>query len=241
MKKRKMIGIAVVVIALVAFAATAVAQEPDPPDVPEFDRGDGVFPGRRFGMRGEFHGFGHGFQGGEARQGALADALGIPVEELEDAQQQARKTMIEDAVDNGLLSEQQAEMMLSLDALKNYIDREELVTQALGVSPDDFQEARENGTISDLIEELGGAAAVREKLAAAHEQALEDAVADGVISPELAERLSGSQRFGFGLGGPRGFHNFGGRGTGNGFGQGGVRGFGPFQNGTNQSVSTESI
>lgn len=243
MRKRKMIGMAVVMIAIVAFAVTAVAaaQEPNPPDVPELEQGDQPFPGRGFGMRGGFHGFGRGFRGGEARQEALADALGIPVEELEEAQQQARETMIEQAVENGLLTQEQADLMLSLADLKNYINREELVTEALGVSPDDLQEARKNGTLSDLIEELGGAEAVREKLAAAHEQALEDAVADGVISEELAEQLSEGPRFGFGMGGHRGFHNFGGRGGGNGFGQGGFRGFGLFQNEVNQPASTGSI
>jgi hypothetical protein len=192
-------------------------------------------------MHGGFHGFGHGFRGGEARQEALADELGITVEELQEAQQRSREAMIEEAVENGLITAEQAELMSSLADLKSYIDRETLVSEALGVSPDDLQEARENGTLSDLIEELGGAEAVRENLAAAHEQALEDAVEAGVISQEVADQISESPRFGFGMGGHRGFQNFGGRGTGNGFGQGGFRGFGPFQNGANQPASTGSI
>ena len=233
MRKRKKFGMAVVMIALVAFTVTALAahgavasaQEPDPPDVPELEQGDRLFPGRGFGMRGGFHGPGHGFQGGEARQEALADELGITVEELQEAQQRARETMIEEAVENGLLTEEQANLMLSLGALKGYIDRHALVAEALGISSDELQAAREDGTtMPELMEELGlDAATVRENLAAAHEQALEEAVADGVISQELAEQISESPRFGFGLGGPRGFHNFGGRGGGNGFGQSGVR------------------
>jgi hypothetical protein len=252
MGKRKMIGLAVVMIAIVAFAVTALAthgtvaaaQEPDdPPDVPELDQEDGVLPGLGFGMRGGFHGFGHGFRGGEARQEALADALGISVDELEEAQQQARETMIEEAVANGLLSQEQADLMLSLDALKSYVDQQALLAEALGISSEELQAALEDGTtMTELMEELGlDAATVRENLVAAHEQALEEAVADGIISQELADQILESPRFGFGLGGPRGFHNFGGRGGDHGFGLGGVRGFGTFQNGANQSVSTESI
>jgi hypothetical protein len=240
-----MIGMVVVMIAIVAFAVTAVAaaQEPDPPDVPELEQGDGLFPGRGFGMRGGFHGFGRGFRGGEARQEALADALGIPVEELEEAQQQARETMIEEAVANGLLSEEQAEMSLSLGELKAFVDRHALVAEALGISSEELEAAREDGTtMPELMEELNlDAATVRENLVVAHEQALEEALAAGVISQELADQLSESPRFGFGMGGPRGFQNFGGRGGGNGFGQGGFRGFGPFQNGANQPASTGSI
>jgi ribosomal protein S20 len=77
--------------------------------------------------RGYAFPFGHGWGGwlsenGLDYQAFLADALGITQEELEDAYTQARNAQIDRAVDEGILTQEQAELMKGRNALYNNED-----------------------------------------------------------------------------------------------------------------------
>lgn len=121
----------------------------------------------------------------------LADALGINVEDLQAARQVASKAAIEAAVESGKLTQEQADLMAARQALKDYLDKDALMADALGMSVDELQSAMEDGKrMSELLEEQGLSqedfqAAIR----AATEAALVQAVDDGVITQEQASLL----------------------------------------------------
>ncbi len=170
----------------------------------------------------------HGGPGGWMRgidfDALLADALGISVEELDAARETAHEAAVEQALEEGLLTEEQVELMNAQRALKEYIDPAALTAGVLGISVDDLEAAIADGTtMSELLDQQGlTAAEFREAMQAAHEAAVEDAVEAGVITAEQAEQIQ--SRAGFGFGRPGGRH--GGHG---GFGPGefGPRKFGP--------------
>jgi polyhydroxyalkanoate synthesis regulator phasin len=192
----------------------------------QFREGNFAFRGPKFGFagRGGFHGFGQDID----REALLADALGISVTALQAAQEEARAAGLAEMVDNGYLTQEQADMIVARQALKEYIDREALLAEALDISVADLQSALEDGTsLPALIEELGLTfAEVAEAQQAAHEAAVQEAVEDGVISQAQADQILsdsfGGRGFG-GFGGGRG--GFGGPGGSHGFG-GGRGGFG---------------
>jgi sulfur carrier protein ThiS len=142
-------------------------------------------------------------------QALLAEALGIEVEELEAAQQAANEAAIQQLLDQGQLSEEQADLASAANVLKSYLDREAFVAEALGISVADLKAAVAEGqTLSDLLDEQGlDSATYRENLAAAEQAAIAQAVEDGVITQEQADQLQerGPGRFGFGPG-RGGFH-----------------------------------
>lgn len=170
----------------------------------------------------------HGGPGGWMRgidfDALLADALGISVEELDAARETAHEAAVEQALEEGLLTEEQVELMNAQRALKEYIDPAALTAGVPGISVDDLEAAIADGTtMSELLDQQGlTAAEFREAMQAAHEAAVEDAVEAGVITAEQAEQIQ--SRAGFGFGRPGGRH--GGHG---GFGPGefGPRKFGP--------------
>lgn len=195
-------------LALGAFALApnvAQAQEDETPEPSE----------PMLGMRG-FHAFGrHGGMmfGGELDYDTfLADALGITVEELEIARQTANEAAIAEAVARGYLSEEQAEMIQARNALKAYIDENALLAEALGISVDELQAAREEGTrLPTLIEELGlEAADVRASLQTAYDAAVQGAVDAGVITQEQADQIQNCKECLMLFGSRRDFgrHNF---------------------------------
>lgn len=174
-------------LALGAFALApnaAQAQEEETPEPSE----------PLLGMRG-VHAFGrHGgmlFGGDLDYDTFLADALGISVEELEAARESANEAALAEAIASGYLSEEQADMIQARDALKDYIDKEALLAEALGISIDELQAAREEDKgLSTLMEELGlEAADVRENLQAAYQVAIQEAVDAGVITQEQADQI----------------------------------------------------
>ena len=75
----------------------------------------------------------------------LAEQLGMSVEELSAARDEAFELTVQAGLDSGQLSEEQAELMRAHHALKDYIDHEALLAGALGISPEDLQAAREQG------------------------------------------------------------------------------------------------
>jgi len=172
--------------------------------------------------KGPHRGFGRGHHGKFGSQDAqidhkalLADALGITVEQLEAAQQEARDAAIQQAIDEGLITQEEADMMAAHQALKAYIDREAITAQALGISVADLQAAHEEGkTVRTLIDELGlDRETFHTNMEAAHEAAIQQAVADGVITQEQADQIQEGNGRGFrGPRGPRGPHGCDGSG-----------------------------
>jgi hypothetical protein len=79
-------------------------------------------------MVGRF-GAGKGFD----HSALLADALNIDVEELRAAQERAHAAALEQAVEDGLISEDMLELMEAKQALQSYLDPQEMFAQALGI------------------------------------------------------------------------------------------------------------
>lgn len=194
---------------------------------------------------------GEGGQGGGFRNNEnLADALGISVEELQAAFEEARSNAgpdskfdealaaalgisvdaLESAQDAALaqalaagdITQEQYDQFVARQALREYFDRDVMVAGALGISIDELQAAQESGQkISDLLTDLGiDPETFQSDVQAAQEAAIADAVADGVITQEQADDI---QAGGFrGRGGPGG-----GRGPAGREGQGGPGSQGP--------------
>ena len=178
------------------------------------ERAGGFFGRKGFGRRG-------GAESGIDYQSLLAAELGISVDDLQSAQQDAQAAGLEQAVEDGLITAEHAELIQARQALMDYIDKEAIMAEALGISVEELQESKANGTRrSDLIEELGlDADEVAAQIKAAHQAAVEQAVADDVITQEQADQIGTLGQFGHGkhgLGMP-GSHGRGFRG-GPGFG-----------------------
>ncbi len=77
--------------------------------------------------RGEMRGFDMGDMRGEY-QGFLADALGITVEELQAAQLKARDAMVDKAVEDGVITQEQADLMKARQAFMQYYAAENAQT-----------------------------------------------------------------------------------------------------------------
>ncbi|MEA3439823.1 MAG: hypothetical protein U9R58_06040 [Chloroflexota bacterium] len=129
----------------------------------------------------------------------LAEELDISIEQLVEAREQAADAAIDQAVADGLMTPEQADMVRARAALRDYVRQDLLLSQALGLTVDDLHEAREEGkSISDILSEQGVTAVeVREALVAAHEAAIQQAVEDGVITQEQADQfLNGAHPMG---------------------------------------------
>ncbi|MCS7248845.1 MAG: zinc ribbon-containing protein [Anaerolineales bacterium] len=108
---------------------------------------------------------------------ALAQALGISLEELQAAQQEALAAALEQAVEEGLLTQKQAEWLQSqgrplerrwsIWLHQNGIDLEVLLAKALGISVEKLNEAKQK----------------------AREIAIDRAVSAGKLTQEQAERM----------------------------------------------------
>ena len=148
-------------------------------------------------------------------QALLAEELGITVEELAAAQQAAREAAIQQLVDAGILTEEQGELAIAAAALRSYLDRHDMRAEALGITPEQLTAARvEEKTLADLlVEQDMSLATFQENLAKAHEEALAQAIEDGVITQEqldqLQVRIPGRMQGGFG----HGRHGLGGAGS----------------------------
>lgn len=190
----------------------AIQAQEDEPDQPI--PWEGGFGGKRgFGGHGRF-GFGTSFD----YDAFIADELGVTVEELQAARQAAAEAALDQAVAEGVITEEQAELMKARHALMGYIDKQGLLAAALGIDVADLETARQEGkSIPYLMGELGlDPAEVRDALQAAYEDAVQGAVDEGVISEAQAEDILengfAGQMFG-GRGGGFGRHGgFGGRG-----------------------------
>ena len=178
--------------------------DPDVPPMPFFGRG-----GFR-GFPGGHHG-GFGFGSDLSYDSFLADALGITVQELQDAYGEADAAILDEAVAQGYLTEEQAGLIKAREALMQYIDRDEITAEALGISVTDLQAAQEEGkSLSDLLDELDlDSATVRDAMQAAYEKAVQEAVDASIITQDQADQiLEGDGIFPM-FGGKGGFHGRG--------------------------------
>ena len=121
----------------------------------------------------------------------LAEALGITVDELNAARQQANLAAIDQAVAEGLLTEDEAELIKARNLVKDSIDAQALQAEALGISTAELQAALDDGqTMQDLLTTQAlTPAAYREAYQAAYEKALRALVDEGMITADQAELL----------------------------------------------------
>lgn len=118
----------------------------------------------------------------------LADALGITVEELHDAREEAKAAAIEQAVDEGIITQRQADLIVAVRVLRGAINRSELVAGALGITVEELQEARQDRALRALLAELDmNPAEVKEAVLAEFEVFVQQAVEDEIITEEQAE------------------------------------------------------
>ncbi len=189
-------------------------------------------------------GFGRAIAADEIDYDALlADALGISAEALDAARETAQQAAIDAALEEGIITQEQLDLRDAQQALKDVIDSKALMASVLGVSVEELEAALEAGTAQELVDATG---LTTEELRAAMEQAYTDAVnqavADGVITAEQAELVLEN---GFGVGGFGGGRGPGGRGHG-GRGYGGPGGRGapsevaPDSDATTPSLETTS-
>jgi hypothetical protein len=185
-------------------------------------------------------GFGRGGMGGELfgqnsgidYQSLLATQLNITTTALQTALKQAYTNQINQAVQSGNLTQQQADLILGRYALQSYIDPTALFAQALGITTDQLQTYQNQGMgLSQILTTVGKTAVeVRDAEQAAYQAAVQKAVTDGVITQAQADAVLNSG-YGFGyLPGGFGFgehEGFGGRGGRFGGGRGGGM-WGPF-------------
>jgi NACalpha-BTF3-like transcription factor len=168
----------------------------------------------------------------------LADALGITVEELTAAQATAQEAGLAQAVEEGLLTQEEADAILANTAdgghgpgghfMGRGADGEQLLADALGITVEELEAAEEaafaagleqavaDGTITqEQADTMTAQHAFRtyaaEQAQTAYTEELAAAVAAGAITQEQADLLSSTQgQFGRGgMKGGRGGHGFG--------------------------------
>jgi hypothetical protein len=207
-------------------------------------------------------GGGKGLRGGFAnvtQEQDLATALGIPLATLQTAQQTATTKALQQAVTAGLITQAQADQFAARGNGRFFggfpgmaakgIDYNKLLADALGITTDKLQSARQQALSTELdaavkagtmtqaqadLEKARSALAADSKfqssLTASYQAAIKQAVTDGVITQAQADAILASgagQGFGghFGVG-PGGFGGFGGFGGPRGFGGRGRGGLG---------------
>jgi len=223
-KLMKTMVIGLVVVLVLALGAVAVfAQDdtttPDTETTPTLPSAPGGFKSfSDFGGRSGHHDF-----GGDDDE-ALAAALGITVEQLQAARQQVYADRLAQAVEDGSLTQEQADTMLATNALKGYLDREAIMAEALGMTVDEYEAARADGSLSEILTGIT-AEDLQAQVQAATEVAVQQAVADGVITQAQADLVLEQIAGGAGMIG--GFGDFGGghHGRGGMDFDGGQRGF----------------
>lgn len=180
-------------------------------------------------LRGYRFDFGYGFEGhgvfgansGINYDELLANALGISIDKLQAARQQAESDLLAQAVANGTITQEQADMIKARQALQSYLDPNALFAKALGINTEQLQTYRDQGlTLSEILAKVGKTAIeVRDAEQAAYQAAVAKAVSDGVITQDQADQiLSGGFRGLDGFGCGMGLGEFGGHGHG-GFGK----------------------
>lgn len=225
-KKRTFLLIGAILALILALGVTsAFAQDTDEPDT-ETETEVLPFPG--WGGRHGWGGQGMLPDGITSRDELLAETLGLTVEELQAARDEAQAAALAEMVEAGYMTQEQADLILAVETFRRSIDHDALTAEALGISADELQAAREGGTtLADLLDDLG--LTLEEVMAAkqaAYEAAVEQAVADGTLTQEQADQVLSGEGPGLGHG-LRGLDDGFGRGPGRGRGPG----HGPFSGG----------
>jgi lambda repressor-like predicted transcriptional regulator len=163
---------------------------------PGFDRGGRFGPGNSF----DYDAF-------------IAEELGVSVADLQAARQAAQEAALDQAVTEGVITAEQADLIKARQALRQYINNEEILASVLGITTEELETARQEGkSLQYLFGELGlEPADIQSALQTAYEDALQQAIADSVITDSQAEQLQQNGFGGRGLGAPGfGFHGRGG-------------------------------
>lgn len=230
----------ILALGLMAGAVTTFAQteEPTPtPTVPEEVAPDAATPSLRGSRLGD-------------DDEALAEALGITVEELDAAQETARVALIDQAVADGHLTAEEGEALKADgDRLHNSsqygYDKDEFLADALGVSVETLEAAQLEAYEAELAARVAAGdltqeeadlklaqkaaegyldtASINAQVRAAQEAAITAALADGAITQAQADALLAyldANPYTF-----NGFNGHGGHGGHGGRGHGGGRGF----------------
>ncbi|MEM7117390.1 MAG: hypothetical protein AAF614_33470 [Chloroflexota bacterium] len=153
----------------------------------------------------------------------LAEAQGVDREAVKAAVQAYRETAVADAIAAGTITDEQGEQLLSHDGkcngkkqgrggrLGRFVDREVVaaaIADTLGISVEDLQAAKEDGTSMEELAAENGVELedIRAAIEVVKTEAVQQAVEDGTITQEQADRiLSGEGRRGKGgFGGNRG-------------------------------------
>lgn len=190
-----------------------------------------------------------------ATQQDLADALGIDLADLQAAQQTAKKAALDQAVQQGLITQEQADQLLAdgrglhLRGLgkDSGIDYQALLADALGITTEELQAAQQTAMTTAIDRAVAAGTLTQEQadlmkgsnalfandqfqssMTAAFEQAVQQAVTSGVITQAQADQIL-AQSASKGLFGRGGF-GLPGFGGGHGGHHGGGRG--GFDNGT---------
>ena len=194
-------------VGVVAFSSSSAANS-DPAVFLQEDETDKPLP-LKHGIGGRGRGDRFGFGSSFDYDDFIAEELGVTVTELQEARQAAHEAALDQAVTEGKITEEQADLILAGQALRQYIDPQELLSEALGIDIADIEAARESGEpLHELFGDLGPAE-IREAMHAAYEEALQQAIDDGVITESQAEQLQerGFPGRDFGKRGS-GFHGF---------------------------------
>lgn len=224
-KQRKwpfLIVVGAVILLIGALATAALAQTLTPEAEAPAEEGDSTTTDDTPSFRLGRGGFGH-FGGGDSRQDEyLAEALGITVEQLQAARDQAYAAALADAVAGGSITQEQADQRLAARALRGAIDQQALVAEALGMTVEELEAALAGGqSLRDIMSERGiDASTLQANARAAYEAAVTQAVADGVITQAQADAILANEISSGLFGG----HGHGGRGHGRGGMFGGWRG-----------------
>jgi len=137
----------------------------------------------------------------------LVEELGLDMAEVQTALQAARAEMLQQAVADGSITQEQADRMLDRQREpkgfgherkggfglidKDGTARQTTLAEVLGITVEELEEYLANGeTIRTLVEELGlDIAEVQTALQAARAEMLQQAVADGSITQEQADQM----------------------------------------------------
>lgn len=117
--------------------------------------------GRFMGMIGKFGKFGPSGDTATDHEALLADALGISVEDLQDAQAEAKDAALAQALEDGKITQEQIDEMNTMKALREYMEEQGLQDKIQALYAETLQGAVEAGVITqeqadELLEAKAG-------------------------------------------------------------------------------------